>query len=343
MSKIQEDKNFNKWVEFFEKKRHLNDYGIAKLAVAEFGGNRKTWGSRFESIRNLYNNKLESQHKKDDQTFIEKLGKHYPYIQPKKNYCKKINNEKIINISDPHEPYSSKQVWNEILEKHHDAAHIHINGDIADFYSKSRFRKTEHENFDNELKIIFDRLEWLSTHWKRVTLIRGNHDNRVEKRMQSLVDSDMVFLTKTDLLSYMCAYFDNIEVVGERVISNDGSSADIDFIWQCGDIIFTHIERSSKQSSALLDGISSQIHKWSRAFNLRPYRIIMQGHNHRCTFDTNGVEYLYICPMAASLTTTGLKYALSPSLNGAPPIIGYVEIYQKDGITDINKTKIRIF
>ncbi len=351
MSRIQHSKDFNIWQEFFNKKKHLNDYEISKFAVEKFGGSRQTWTSRFESIRQLSKNneqllpknKLQEEHEKADNAFLTFIGKDYPYIQPKKNYSKKIINEKIINVSDPHEPYSFQPVWDDIYKNHHDAAHIHVNGDIADFYSKSRFKKTVHEEFSNELKVIFERLEWLSTNWKKITLIRGNHDNRVEKLMASLVNSDMLFLTKTDLLSYLCAFFDNIELVGERITSTDGTVADIDFIWQCGDIIFTHIERSQKQSSGLLETISNQMHRWSKMFNLKPYRVIMQGHNHRCTFDTNGAEYLYICPMAACLTTNGLKYALSPSLNGVPPITGYIEIYQKDGITDVNKTRIKIF
>ncbi len=344
--KLQEHKDYTKWLNFYERKKHLNITKLAELAIKEFNStsSKSTWMSRFEHIKQLYDkSKLQQHHENKDKKFLEFIGLSYPYTQKKKNFAKKIDETKIINISDPHEPYSSHVVWDEILNKHHDAYHIHVNGDIADFYSKSRFRKTDHENFNDELRAIFDRLEWLSIHWKRITLIRGNHDNRAEKRMQSLVDSDMLFLTEQDLLSYLCAFFDNIEIVGERVHSQDDKTCVVDFIWQCGDIIFTHIERSSKQSSALLDEISSQLHKWSRVFKLKPYRIIMQGHNHRCSFDTNGSEYLYICPMAASLTTAGLKYALSPALNGAPPVTGYVEIYQKNGITDINRTKIRIF
>ena len=351
MIKLQNNKDYKIWCEFFNKKKHLTDYEISIFAKEHFGGKRQTWESRFENIRQnlkekqqpILQNKLVEQHIKEDTAFLEFIGKSYPYIPPKKNFNKKIDNEKIINVSDPHEPHSFQPVWDDVLKYHHNAHHIHINGDIADFYSKSRFKKTEHQEFSKELRAIFDRLEWLSTNWKKVTLIRGNHDNRVEKLLANLLNSDMLFLTKRDILGYMCAYFDNVELVGERITSGDGSTADIDFIWQCGDIIFTHIERSQKQSSGLLETISSQLHKWSRIFNLKPYRVIMQGHNHRCTFDTNGIEYLYICPMAACLTTTGLKYALSPSLNGAPPVMGYIEIYQKDGITDINKTKIKIF
>ena len=140
----------------------------------------------------------------------------------------------------------------------------------------------------------------------------------------------------------MCAYFSNVEMVGERVIS-EGNEIGIDFLWQFNDVIFTHIERSQKQSSALLDGISGQLHKWGRTFGFKPYRVIIQAHNHRATFDANGSEYLYLCPMAANLATTGLKYALSPMMGGNPPVVGYMELYQVDGVTQINKTKMRIF
>jgi hypothetical protein len=46
--------------------------------------------------------------------------------------------------------------------------------------------------------------------------------------------------------------------------------------------------------------------------------------------------------MVANVATTGLKYALSPSLNGAPPINGYMVVHHENGRTDINKTRMRI-
>ena len=159
--------------------------------------------------------------------------------------------------------------------------------------------------------------------------------------MAMLVESDMLWMTENDILRYMCAWFSNVEVVGERAIG-ESNSVNVDFIWQYGDIIFTHIEKSQKQSSALLDGIATQLHRWSNIFNLKPFKIIIQAHNHRASFDTNGAEFLYLCPMCADVATTGLKYALSPSLAGNPPIKGYIEIYQKDGKTDINRIRMKI-
>lgn len=334
--------DYPKWVMFYGRKKHLSIHTISMLASKEMGGNVQTWKNRFQFIeQNALQSKLSKHHQDRDARFLEFIGRTVEYKQPKKDHAKNTIPGKLVVISDPHEPYSRKSIWDEVLREHKDADHIHINGDIADFYSKSRFKKTDHERFDAELAAVFDRLEWLSTHWKRVTIIRGNHDNRTEKAIAGLLDSDMLFLTEQDLLSYMCAWFDNIEVVGER-ISVEGKNVDISFVWQFNDIIFTHIERSQKQSSALLDTIGQQLHKWSRLLKLKPYRIIIQAHNHRASFDTNGSEYLYLCPMVANVATNGLKYALSPSLNGAPPISGYMVLYHENGQTDINKTRLRI-
>lgn len=334
--------DYPKWVLFYGRKKHLPPHTIATLAARHFGGPVNTWRNRIEFIiNNSMKSKLSKHHDDQDTRFLEFIGREAGYKAPKKDHAKKTLPGKLVVVSDPHEPYSRRSIWEEIQTHHKDAEHIHINGDIADFYSKSRFKKTEHENFQNELRAVFDRLEWLSTNWKRVTIIRGNHDNRTEKAMAGLLDSDMLFLTEQDVLSYMCAWFDNIEVVGER-INVEGKTVSISFVWQFNDIIFTHIERSQKQSSALLDTIGQQLHKWSRLFNLKPYRIIIQAHNHRASFDTNGVEYLYLCPMLANVATTGLKYALSPSLNGAPPVSGYMVLFHENGVTDVNKTLMRI-
>lgn len=343
MTPMHRNPEYPTWSQFYERKKHLPINTIANLATKEHGGSRKTWYDRFTHIQNnSMKSKLAKHHQDQDARFLEFIGKSPDYKQPKKQHLKNTDSSKLLCISDPHEPYSLKSIWKDLEENHKDASHIHINGDIGDFYSKSRFKKTEYESFKDELLAVFDRLEWLATHWKRVTIIRGNHDNRTEKAIAGLLDSDMLFLTETDILSYMCAYFDNIEVVGER-INIEGKNVEISFVWQFQDIIFTHIERSQAQASGLLATLGQQIHKWSRIFKLKPYRVIIQAHNHRACFDTNGTEYLYLCPMVANVATTGLKYALSPSLNGAPPINGYMIIYHENGLTDINRTRMVLF
>jgi uncharacterized protein YaaR (DUF327 family) len=332
---------FPEWVKFHNDRKHLGVYEISKQAAKEFGGAYRTWYDRFSFIRNnnFPSNKLGEHDRERHEQFFKFIKIPFPYVPPKKNFSKKIDPNKLPCVSDPHEKYSDERVWNDLLEKHHDAPHIHINGDMSDFYSKSRFVSYTHENFSDELYAVFKRMEWLSTHWRRITMILGNHDNRTEKKIASLITSDLLVLTETNLIKYLASFFDNIDVVGERVTDErTRENVDIGFIWQYKDIVFTHIERSMKQSSSLAEQIVSALLSWGNTFKLKPFRVVVQAHNHRAMKETTGGITVILAPMAARLTGNGLHYALHPSLRGKPPQVGYTMIYLKDGKTDINET-----
>lgn len=339
---IVELPDFPKWVKFHNDRKHLGLYAISNQASKKLGGHYRTWYDRFRTIRDgdyKPENKLAKHDKSAHKEFLEYIKIPFPYVPPKKNFSKNVNLQKLICVSDPHDPYGDERVWKDLLEKHHDAPHIHINGDLSDFYSKSHFVMFSHENFNDELYAIFRRMEWLSTHFRRVTLILGNHDNRTEKKIASLITSDLLPLIETNLIKYMAAFFDNIDVVGERVVDErTREQVDIGFIWQYKDIVFTHIERSMKQSSSLAEQIVSALLSWGNTFKLKPFRVVIQAHNHRAMKETTGGITVILAPMAARLTGKGLHYALQPSLRGKPPQTGYTIIYMKDNKTDINET-----
>lgn len=326
---------------------HLGEFVLARKLQKAFPPHEaiNTWRTRIAGIRGIIeaekaeSTKAVASAREQRKQFVEEvLGLTYPVVLPEKKLAKKIDETKTVCISDPHEGYSDKRVWSEVLEKHHDAGLIHINGDIVDFYSQSRFRKDFHEDLHDELRSLFDRMVWLSTHWTRVTIIKGNHDNRVEKAISNVLPSDKLWMVNKDLIEYCASFFDNVDVVGERVYNN-GDSIPINFLWQYQDILFTHIERSQKQSSSLMMGIAETIGKWSVYFRLKPYRWIVQGHNHRCSVEDMGNVYGMLIPMAADITGRGLQYTFNPALRGQPPTIGYAVFYTENGKTSFNKSR----
>lgn len=339
---MEEHKDFAKWFALYQRKSHLTPYAISQLLQKQFGGPRTTWQARVSACQ-AFEEQLKRQRKRQNESiegFVKEiLGKPYPYIPPKKDFHKSPDRTKLVCVADPHEPYSLRTLWEEVLEKHHDAYHIHINGDLFDFYSKSRFRKIEgDEVFKDEIRAGFDRMEWLSTNFTRVTLIKGNHDNRTEKKIAEYVDADMLWLTERDIVRYLATFFDNVEVVGERVESG-GETVPVEFIWQYKDMVFTHIERSQKQSSSLIDGIVQDLLRWSNMMRLKPFRWVIQGHNHRCAVEDLGTCYGMLIPMAGRITGRGLRYALSPSLRGKPPVSGYGVFFTENGKTDFNRSR----
>jgi hypothetical protein len=174
-------------------------------------------------------------------------------------------------------------------------------------------------------------LEWLSCRWRRVILMLGNHDNRAEKKIADLfsVDTELLILTEQNLLKHLAAYFPNVEVV-EHHILNTGIG--LTYIYQWGDMLFTHAELSRAQSTAAMEYISNWCHRWRHVLKLEPYRMIIQGHNHQSLKkDVDGETWLMV-PSAADPYSIGMEYIFAsrmPTKN--PPVTGYAVLTHIDG------------
>ena len=276
--------------------------------------------------------------------FLENLGLSYPYYQ-QKNKFRKVTKDKVMVLADLHEPYTNDKLFKEMFEADGDCETCIVAGDIGDFYSKSRFRKQRLVSFKEELRSVFMRMEWLSIHFKYVKIQVGNHDNRAEKKFQELLGdtADLLFLTENNLLKRLASFFDNIEIVGTTLLTNDNSfNIDLTHIWQFGDIIFTHAEISATQESAILTRISQQLFRWKKDFGLKNYKIIMQGHNHTALLQYKGDEVWVLLPCMANKKSLGFGYIYSSRLMGNPPQIGYTTLLQVNGVTDKNSIKMRL-
>jgi len=274
--------------------------------------------------------------KADEKKLFDYIGYRYPYNRPKSQWERNTIPEKHISIADPHEPYGSIQVFTEIEKHHKDSSVVIVPGDLSDYYSKSRFLKHRHVKFADEVRSTFMRLEWLSTHFKDVYIMIGNHDNRPEKQIQRLFENniDLQLLTEQNLLKRLASYFDNIEVVGTQL----NGDIELTHIWQFHDIVFTHAEKSMTQKSALMGTISQQLFKWQKALKLKSYKVIAQGHNHFSLKMTMGRETWFLLPSAAEPKSVGFEYVYSTRMIGDPACTGYSLFYIDNGETDINKS-----
>ena len=268
--------------------------------------------------------------------FLEYMGVEYPYKPPPKQFHSSPNKNKSVIVADPHCPYETLAVRKEIEAKHKDAYWFRLAGDLWDFYTKSRFEKTKEVSFSGELRSGFFFMEWVSTHFTEAEFMIGNHDNRCEKMLlREIADPSLMMLTEQNLMAYMASFFDNINIVGQEI----GGSKVLRHIWQCGDVIFTHAEISNRQESSLLNKISQYLHEWKDVLKLKPYRVIMQAHNHVADNLPRGTEHWYSLPTASDPYGIGMEYIFSSRLMGKPPQVGYTIMYQTDGITDCNETR----
>lgn len=287
------------------------------------------------------NNNLINYFEDSSKFFLEAIGIAYPYNRPTSQWHKS-QPYKILCYSDPHEPYSDEGLFEQSLI-HKDAETVIVAGDLGDYYSKSRFRKSKSVNMVDEIREVFLRLEWLATHFKNVKIMKGNHDDRPEKRISDLFngEADLHILTENSLLTRLASYFDNIEVVGTEINEN-GYSIKLSHIYQYGDIIFTHGELSRAQPTAIMQYISNYLHLWKTDLGLKPYKVIIQGHNHQAMKLPVGDELWILNPCSMRTKSIGAEYIYAPRMVGKPPIRGYTIIHQENGVTDWNKTNYYI-
>lgn len=274
----------------------------------------------------------------DQRKLFDFMGIGYPYRRPKSQWCKKPDRTKILTLNDPHRPYQNPVVHEHIEAKEKDAGMFFCGGDWGDYYSKSRFRKTRHQKFSDELRSVFLGLEWASTHWQDVRIMIGNHDNRPEKHVVTrLNDSvDILIMTESNMLERLASHFDNIKIVGTQL---DKTDINLTHLYQLGDIIFTHVELGLKQNSATLDRVENSLTEWSETLQLKPFRVIAQSHNHRGTKEEGRVTR-FLLPTASNPFSVGFEYIYSSRMIGRPPVVGYANFYQSHGVTDTNRSQI---
>ena len=265
--------------------------------------------------------------------FFEYIKIPYPYQRPEPNFHADPNPDKILVLSDPHEPYGNEVVFQRALEVEHDAGMVIVPGDLGDYYSKSRFKKTKHKAFTDELRAVFLRIEWLSVHWQSVKIMLGNHDDRPEKKIGQLFsgEEELPIMTEQNLLKRFASYFPNVEIVGQQL---DGSPKILTHIYQHGDIIFTHGELSRVQKTAAMEYISKYLRRWGKLIGLQPYRIIAQGHNHQDMKTSDGSEKWFMLPTSCDPLSDGMEYIFQPRMIGHPPAVGYSVFNQHEGVTN---------
>jgi predicted phosphodiesterase len=272
----------------------------------------------------------------EQRQLFEFMGLQYPYNRPPSRWSEYPTAGKILTLADPHRPYHNQIVFDHVEAYEKDAETVVIAGDLGDYYSKSRFRKTRHQKFCDELYSVFKGLEFLATHWRTVKVMIGNHDDRPEKYLYKKLDdsTDILIMTEQNMLRELAANFDNIEIVG---IQLDKTDINLSHIYQMGDLIFTHGEVSLAQNSALLDRVQKYLSEWGHVLQLKPFNVIAQAHNHRGTKE-EGEPTRFLLPTCCNPYSTGMEYIYAARMIGKPPVIGYSVFYQENGLTDTNRS-----
>lgn len=101
---------------------------------------------------------------------------------------------KCLFLSDPHLPYTKMSYWHQAHEfnKKFKADFVFSSGDFLDQYALSRFpKKVNSDNGHIEILRCIPIVKTIGRMFPVMTIMRGNHDDRINKRAQDAGISDL--------------------------------------------------------------------------------------------------------------------------------------------------------
>lgn len=250
---------------------------------------------------------------------------------------------KFVLVSDIQTPFQRDDVIIDICKHEADADVLIISGDLTDSYSLSNYTKTRNIPFREEWGVAVSIVEKFSTIFPEVWILKGNHDIRLEKRLQELLSVDMLDAIKTITGGVICPIntlankFKNVKLIGHN-IDNINS---IDWIHQFGDAIVMHAEKYSVMPGAVMRKISEWLADFEIAFNISTdYRVIFQSHTHAYLFMPYRADQILI---ETGCACNIMPYQTTAKIGARPQRVCYITFEQTDGVTDINSIRTRFY
>jgi predicted phosphodiesterase len=249
---------------------------------------------------------------------------------------------KWLLLSDPHIPLHNEEYIARVIDEHKDADGLIITGDVLDCYAVSRFTKKEDIPLKEEIASAIALFDFLSTKFKEIIILEGNHTDRVRKYFESRIELDMMFLIEYDVLKLITQDYKNVRLVKDSYTFPGGAGeGTICHFTKIGkDCVVGHFETYSKV--AMKAGINAYnwANDWSKYFNLGKIRLFIQGHTHALgKVPIRGGD---IVVGEAGCVCQVQPYTIEPKPAYQPLVNGYWLIYQTDGITDINRSNFFI-
>lgn len=112
--------------------------------------------------------------------------------------------KKILCLGDLHVPFHNKEVITSIVEEHAKTTDILvILGDIFDQYSVGSWPKNKEIILAHEYNEVFKLVEYFSKKFKKIYMIRGNHDARLQKYFMKAISPGVSCFIEPDLLEHI--------------------------------------------------------------------------------------------------------------------------------------------
>lgn len=249
-----------------------------------------------------------------------------------------VSTQKILVVPDLHAPFHEAEMFAAMLEAEADADHAICIGDLGDAYALSQFTKYERMPFRDEWASVTLCLQELASRFPKVTLVIGNHDARLEKRLRERLTEDMVdaisFMTGGVLcpLTALAKRYPNVDVARHETPSGKY----VDWFTTVGDAWLGHPEKFSRVPGSALRFTEEWIADNEHALGIEHCRLVVMGHTHTYTqIPWRADKLLVECGCLARQQ----GYMLSPRIGGRPQRRGYLTFVQEDGRTDLNSVR----
>lgn len=256
------------------------------------------------------------------------------------NTKKKIKKGKNVVISDIHSPFYNQEILAFIIKEHSDAECLYIDGDTFDLYCASRFDKSDDIILREEIIKNTFVIDMLAKAFNKIVIVRGNHDNRVERYFRKRVDPTMMFLVQADILDLITKEHDNITIADkEYKFPNGMGSAIVGHFTKIGnDAFIGHFENAKKEPVKTVVECMKHIESWESYYKLNPIRLFLQAHTHSLGGWYRRGGAILIGETGCCCQVQG--YQTTPRIGWEPNTPGFWLVYQdKDGNTDLQLSR----
>ena len=278
----------------------------------------------------------------------EQIGLGSTPVNPPQSSSSSGSTQKILVLSDLHVPFHNEHLFTQAVRDHSDADVVVLLGDFLDMYSASRFSKSRVLDPMEELRQGAAILEVLASRFKRVVLLEGNHDTRAQRWLQvNRPEISPLLLHPFDYIRYVWSggeisrRYPNVEFPQHDLhVPGPISPISARHFVVIGDALLGHFERSLKGPARTVHTIALEwLPQWEDIlFERGKVNVILQGHVHRLSKVQWGRYTLFECGCVADV----MQYTLVDT-RYHPPHMGYVVLYQQDGITDINRSQYFVY
>lgn len=241
-----------------------------------------------------------------------------------------------VVICDTHLPHLRRDLL-ALICRRHKGANILVAGDVLDNGRFSRWPKTDTQ--DHTVKQALASRDALAAYLRKsfdaVKILEGNHDARFYRNAAQL-GADYYWATREFFRSALKQRH-GVELVQRRFISSDPSRhLLLAFYDQLGDCVIGHIEKSGATPMRGGKLANEFFQKWQFQLELEPWRVLLQAHTHHRGYWFDPVTRVHCYEVGAMCADP--EYSVEGH-RGDPIQHGYYLLVQKDGVTDLNKSR----